>query len=201
GMPRTRQAFVPQPVVDKTPEQLRGYIEGVDPTTKRPFMQEVIEGLTRPLDEDDLKGLSFERSTPRLLAPASEEELQRLFVENGWTDYMPVALPTEERVAAMLEGTSHPPDQVVGRMRPTAYREFWELTVEKVAVNAVMAGAKPEYLPVILAHAASGVTARSSSTTSLAMITVVNRPIRNEIGMSSGSRPMGPHHHPNPTIP
>ena len=37
GMPRTRQAFVPQPVVDKSPEQLRGYIEGVDPTTKRPF--------------------------------------------------------------------------------------------------------------------------------------------------------------------
>ena len=51
----------------------------------------------------------------------------------------------------MLKGTSHPPEKVVGRMRPTAYREFWELTVEKVAVNAVMAGAKPEYLPVILA--------------------------------------------------
>ena len=67
----------------------------------------------------------------------------------------------------MLKGTSHPPDKVVGRLRPTSFREFWELTVEKVAVNAVMAGAKPEYLPVILAHAASGVTARSSSTTSL----------------------------------
>ena len=61
-------------------------------------------------------------------------------------------LPTEERVAAMLKGTSHPPDKVVGRLRPTAFREFWEFTVEKVAVNAVMAGAKPEYLPVILAH-------------------------------------------------
>jgi hypothetical protein len=40
------EAFVPQPVVDKTPQQLRGYIEGLDPTTKRPFMQEVIEGLS-----------------------------------------------------------------------------------------------------------------------------------------------------------
>jgi hypothetical protein len=200
GMPRTRQAFVPQPVVDKSREQLRGYIEGVDPTTKRPFMQEVIEGLTRPLDEDDLKGLSFERSTPRLLPAATEDELQHLFVENGWTDYMPVTLPTEERVVAMLKGTSHPPDKVVGRMRPTAYREFWELTVEKVAVNAVMAGAKPEYLPVILAHAASGITARSSSTTSLAMTAVVNGPIRNEIGMSSGIGAMGPYNHANVTI-
>jgi hypothetical protein len=89
---------------------------------------------------------------------------------------------------------------VVGRMRPTAYREFWELSVEKVAVNAVMAGAKPEYLPVILAHAASGITARSSSTTSLAMTTVVNGPIRDEIGMSSGIGALGPYNHANATI-
>ena len=200
GMPRTRQAFVPQPVVDKTPQQLRGYIEGLDPTTKRPFMQEVIEGLSRPLDEEDLKGLSFDRSTPRLVEPGTEDDLQRLFLDNGWTDHLPVTLPTEQRVAAMLKGTSHQPDKVVGRMRPTAYREFWELTVEKVAVNAVMAGAKPEYLPVILAHAASGITARSSSTTSLAMTTVVNGPIRDEIGMSSGIGALGPYNHANATI-
>ena len=200
GMPRTRQAFVPQPVVDKTPQQLRGYIEGLDPTTKRPFMQEVIEGLSRPLDEEDLKGLSFDRSTPRLVESGTEDDLQGLFLDNGWTDQLPVILPTEQRVAAMLEGTSHPPDKVVGRMRPTAYRESGELTVEKVAVNAVMAGAKPEYLPVILAHAASGITARSSSTTSLAMITVVNGPIRDEIGMSSGIGALGPYNHANATI-
>ncbi len=200
GMPRTRQAFVPQPVVDKTPQQLRDYIEGLDPTTKRPFMQEVIEGLSQPLDEEDLKGLSFDRSTPRLVEPGTEDDLQRLFLDNGWTDHLPVILPTEKRVAAMLKGTSHPPEQAVGRMRPTAYREFWELTVEKVAVNAVMAGAKPEYLPVILAHAASGITARSSSTTSLAMTTVVNGPIRDEIGMSSGIGALGPYNHANATI-
>ena len=167
-MPRTRQAFVPQPVVDKTPAQLRGYIEGLDPTTKRPFMQEVIEGLSRPLDEEDLKGLSFDRSTPRLVEPGTEDDLQQLFLDNGWTDHLPVILPTEQRVAAMLKGTSHPPDKVVGRMRPTAYRESWELTVEKVAVNAVMAGAKPHYLPVILApRRKRHHRARSSSTTSL----------------------------------
>ncbi|MGA8225101.1 MAG: UGSC family (seleno)protein [Xanthobacteraceae bacterium] len=200
GMPRTRQAYVPQPIVDLSPEQLRGYIEGSDPVSRRPFMQEVIEALTRPLDEEDLKGLSFERSTPRLLAPDTEDNLQKLFIDNNWTDFMPVILPTEERVAAMLKGTSHPPDKVVGRLRPTSFREFWELTVEKVAVNAVMAGAKPEYLPVILAHAASGVTARSSSTTSLAMISLVNGPIRNEIGMSSGIGAMGPYNHANVTI-
>jgi hypothetical protein len=200
GMPRTRQVYVPQPVVDKTPEELRGYIDGDDPVSKRRFMQEVIEGLTKPLDDDDLKGLTFERSTPRLLEPDTEDNLQKLFVDNNWTDFLPVILPTEQRVAAMLKGTSHPPDKVVGRLRPAAFREFWELTVEKVAVNAVMAGAKPEYLPVILALAASGLTARSSSTTSLAMISVVNGPIRNEIGMNSGIGAMGPYNHANATI-
>ena len=58
---------------------------------------------------------------------------------------LPIVLPTEERVAAMLEGTSHAPDEVVGRMRPTETQEDWTYTVEQVAVNAVMAGARPEY--------------------------------------------------------
>ena len=200
GMPRTRQAFVPQPVVDRTPEQLRAYIEGTDPISKRPFVQELIEGLTGPLTDEDLKGVSFDRSTPRLLAPDSEDNLQALFIENRWTDFLPVTLPTEERVAKMLKGTSLPPDKVVGRMRPTRFREFWEFTVEKVAVNAVMAGARPEYLPVILAMAASGQTARSSSTTSFATISVVNGPIRNEIGMDAGIGVLGPYNHANATI-
>jgi hypothetical protein len=200
GMPRARQVFVPQPVVDRTPEQLRGYIEGTDPVSKRPFMREVIEGLTGELTDDDLKGVTFERSLPRLLPAGSEDDLQQLFVDNRWTDFLPVTLPTEERVAKMLKGTSHPPDKVVGRMRPARFREFWELTVEKVAVNAVMAGARPEYLPVILAMAASGQTARSSSTTSFATISVVNGPIRREIGMDAGIGVLGPYNHANATI-
>ena len=200
GMPRTRQVYVPQPLVGQTAEQLRGYIEGTDPISRRPFMQEVIEALTRPLDEEDLKGLTFERTTPRLVEPATEDDLQELFRQNNWTDHHPIILPTEERVARMLKGTSQPPDKVVGRLRPTAFREFWEMTVEKVAVNAVMAGAKPEYLPVILALIASGLTARSSSTTSFAVLSVVNGPIRNEIGMDSGIGVLGPFNHANATI-
>jgi hypothetical protein len=184
GMPTTRQAFVPQPVVGRSEDELRAYVEGDDPINGGPFMQWVIEGLTRPLDDEDLAGLSFDRSAPRLLEPDTEENLQRLFIDERWTDFLPVVLPTEERVEAMLAGTSRKPGDVVGRMRPTAFREFWEFTVEKVAVNAVMAGARPEYLPVILAAMASGMTARQSSTTSFATIAMVNGPIRAEIGMN-----------------
>jgi hypothetical protein len=200
GIPTLRQAFVPQPVVGRTPGELRGYIEGADQISGRPFMQEVIEGLTRPLDEADLTGATFERTTPRLLPPDNEENLRKLFVENRWTDFMPIVLPTEERVAAMLNGTSQKPDKVVGRMRAGNFREAWEYTVEKVAVNAVMAGALPEYFPVILALAATSATSRQGSTTSMTCLSVVNGPIRNEIGMNAGIGALGPYCHANTAI-
>ena len=200
GMPTLRQAFVPQPVVGRSASELRAYIDGTDPINKRSFIESVINGLTSPLEGQDLAGLSYRRTTSRLLDAGTEDNLQQLFSENRWTDFAPVVLPTEERVAAMLAGTSHAADEVVGRLRPTAYREQWEFTVEKVAVNAVMAGARPEYLPVILAMAASGISGRSSSTTSQATVALVNGPIRDEIGMNYGVGAMSPYAHANATI-
>jgi len=200
GMPTTRQAFVPQTIMGRTPAELRAFLERNDPVSKRPLMQEIMEGLIGPLTEEDLKGVSFERTTPRLLEPDTEERLQELFIKNSWTDFLPIVLPTEERVAGMLSRTSHTPDEVVGRLRPTSGREYWEFTVEKVAVNAVMAGARPEYLPVILALAASGMSARSSSTTSFATISLVNGPIRKKIGMNCGIGALGPYNHANASI-
>lgn len=200
GMPTTRNCYVPQPVVGRTASELRAYIEGTDPVLKQPFMQGVIEGLTGPLTDEDMKGASFVRSTPRLLEPDTEDNLHLLFRENGWTDFMPVVLPTEARVEAMLKGTSHPADEIVGHMRPTNFREAWGFDVEKVAVNAVMAGANPEFLPVILALTATGISARSSSTSSWACISLVNGPIRKEIGMNDGIGAMGPYNHANTSI-
>jgi hypothetical protein len=200
GMPGLRQAFVPQPVMGKTARELRAYVDGRDPITGRPVMQEVIEGLTRPFADEELAAVEFDRSTPRLVEPDTEEGLQRLFLERNWTDKLPIVLPTEERVAAMLAGTTRHPDEVVGRMRPTHFREAWEYTVEKVAVNAVMAGASPQYFPVILALAATGVSARGSSSSSLATMAVVNGPVRHEIGMNVGTGALGPYSHANATI-
>src|SRR5205807_3785904 len=109
-------------------------------------------------------------------------------------------LPDGRRVAEMLAHTSRKPDEVVGRMQPTEFRGKWEYTVEKVAVNAVMAGARPEYFPVILALAASEVSARGSTTSSSAAMVVVNGPIRKEIDMNWGIGAMGPYNHANSTI-
>jgi hypothetical protein len=200
GMPRMRQVYVPQPVMGKTAAELRAYIDGPDPTTGRPVMQEVIEGLTAPLELEEAKGVGFDRSTPRLVEPASEADLQQLFLDRHWTDKLPIVLPTEARVEEMLRHTSHRPDEVVGHMRPTGFREYWEYNVEKVAVNAVMAGCRPEYFPVVLALAASGASARGSTTSSAAAMAVVNGPVRHEIGMNWGIGAMGPYNHANATI-
>ncbi len=200
GMPKQRFAFVPQPVMGKSRAELRAYVDGDDAITGQPFMRAVLDAIESPLSEEETKQVRFDRSSPRFLDPDTEENLNKIFLENNWTDQLPIILPTEERVAKMLKGTSRSPDEVVGRMRPTKGREAWEYTVEKVAVNAVMAGANPEYFPVILALAATQATARASTTSSAAGMAVVNGPVRHEIGMNWGIGAMGPYNHANATI-
>ncbi len=176
-------------------------MEGNDPVTHKPLMPQIVEALTRPLSAaesaPEAKGLA---PRPRLLKPDREENLHRLFLENGWTDGAPIVLPTEERVARMLTGTAADPAEVVGRMTVTIHQERLEYTVEKVAVNAVMAGAGPEHLPVILALAATEEASMPSSTTSFARMAVVNGPIREEIGMNSGLGALSPFNYANSVI-
>ena len=200
GMPHARQAFVPVPMFNQPPAVLRGYVEGDDPVQGRPFMQRVFDLLTRPLADDDLRGSGWDRSTPRLVEPDTEENLHELFRENHWTDFLPIVLPTEERVEAMLAGTSRAPDEIVGKTRPTIGMEYWTYDVEKVAVNAVMAGAAPQHFPVLLALASTGDTGRQSSMSSMGNMVVVNGPIRNQIEMNSGIGAMGPYNYANSAI-
>ena len=182
-------------------ETLRRYIDGNDPVSGKPLAQELIDALTKPLTTTETNPTKPARPTrPRLLEPNTEDGLQRMFLESGWTDGLPIVIPTEERVAEMLTGTCHPPDEVVGRMTVTTTQERLEYTVEKVAVNAVMAGARPEHLPVILAIASTQEPAFPSSTTSFARMVVVNGPIRNEIGMNAGVGALSPFNYANSVI-
>ena len=200
GMPSARQAFVPTPLMNTPPAVLRQYVEGDDPVHRRPFMAEVFDQLTRSIPTDELRGEDWDRSTERYVEAASEEELHELFRERRYTDFVPIILPTEERVEAMLSGTSHARDEMVGKMRPTIGMEFWHFDVEKVAVNAVMAGAEPKHFPVILALASSGDTGRQSSMSSMGNMVLVNGPIRDEIGMNYGIGAMGPYNHANAVL-
>jgi hypothetical protein len=161
-LPNHQITYVPHPISRVPASKCREYIQGNDPISGRPVIDEIIEALTKPLAKRQKRAGVEERSVPRLLGPDTEENLQHFFLENQMTDFLPIVLPTEERVAEMLKGTSHKPDELVGEMR--GGYESMSFTVEKVAANAVMAGARPEYMPVILAMAASGVSAISTST-------------------------------------
>ncbi len=200
GMPGLRFTFVPHPVGGKPPAVLRDYVLGADPVTRKPVLGEITGALTRALTQAERRTGAQDRPVPRLLGADAEDALHALFLDAGWTDGLPVVLATEERVAAMLKGTSHRPDEVVGKMRPTETQEDWSYTVEQVAANAVMAGTRPEYFPVILALASSQVTALHSSTSSFAAMVVVNGPIRHELRMNSGLGALGPFNHANATI-
>jgi hypothetical protein len=198
GVPM-RIAFVPHPVWGQPPSVLQGFLTGNDPVTGKTVIDEIFEGLTKPLTVKEKKKGTLQRPVERLVGPDSPENLDRLFYENGWTDGLPIVLPTEKRVAAMLQGTSHGRDEVVGRMGPPPFEE-WEYTVEQVAVNAVMAGARTADLPVILAIASTGLTSLFPSDSSFSRMVLVNGPVRKEIGMNCEIGAMGPFNKANATI-
>jgi hypothetical protein len=202
GVP-LRFMYTPHPVVSMPPSALRGYIEGKSPKTGRRLVDEVLEALTKPYTPDESRSLAVARATPerpQLLAADTEANLQGLFAERGWTDGLPIVLPTEERVAGMLAGTRQPPDKLVGKSFMVDTQEHLRITVETVAVSAVMAGARPEHLPVLLAIASTGQPAIQPSTLPFASAILVNGPIRNEIGMNCGMGALGPYSRVNAVI-
>ena len=198
GMP-LRFVGVPYPFTGLKKEMLKTYLEGKDRVSGKPIMQAIVDCLTKPLTAEEKKtGIPPEAAPePRFLPPDTEDNLQRLFKDKHWTDYNPVILPTEERVAAMLKGTSHKPDELVKKESGT-FGTTRPFTVENVAIIAVMAGAKPEYLPVILALSTQ--VPYMDSTTSNASMVLVNGPIRKQIGMNSGIGALGPNAEANSVI-
>jgi hypothetical protein len=137
----------------------------------------------------------------RIAFGADEDEFEAIF-ERGWTDGLPVVPPTEKRVLRMLAGTTRDPKEVIGLCPPN----LAELTVEKVAINAVMAGCKPEYLPVVLAAAEAALDPAFSwhgvlaTTMFVSPVVVVNGPVRRQIGMNALGNALGQGNRANATI-
>jgi hypothetical protein len=203
GVP-LRFMFTPHPVVSMPPSVLRRYIEGKDPATGKKLIDEVLEALTKPYSAEESRNVAIARPVPpqpqRFLSTDTEDNIQRLFSDRGWTDGLPIILPTEDRVAKMLAGTGQPPDKFVGKAYMIDTQENVRVTVEMVAILAVMAGARPEHLPVLLAIASTGQPAIQPSTLPFASALLVNGPIRNEIGMNSGMGALGPYNLANAVI-
>ena len=130
-----------------------------------------------------------------------EDEFEAMF-DRGWSDGLPIVPPTEERVARMLTGTDRQPEEFVAIIPPALV----DCTVEKVAINAVMAGCRPEYLPVVLAAVEAACTDRFNMHGLLCTlwfsgpIIIVNGPIRRRIGMNTDKNALGQGNRANSTI-
>ncbi len=122
--------------------------------------------------------------------------------DRGWSDGLPVVPPTDERILRMLTGTSRGRDEIVGRVPP----DLAECTVEKVAINAVMAGCKPEYMPVVLAALEAALDplfvmhGLLCTTYFSGPIIIVNGPITRAINMNWGINALGQGNRANATI-
>lgn len=161
---------------------------------------------SRTLDPGMPETLALRHDTPRTrsrriaLGPM-EDEVEAMYAR-GWSDGLPLVPPTPRRVLRMLEGTQRAPDEVVAVVPP----DLAECTVEKVAINAVMAGCRPEYLPVVLAAVEAACTDEFNihgvlaTTYFVGPVIIVNGPIAPAIGMNSGVNALGQGNRANATI-
>lgn len=138
----------------------------------------------------------------RRLELADLDDEMELMFERGFTDGLPVVPPTEERVLRMLQGTTRDPRDIVAIVPP----DLVEVTIEKIAINAVMAGCKPEYLPWVIAALeavctdAFNIHGVLATTMPVGPVIVCNGPGTRAIGMNSEGNALGQGNRANLTI-
>jgi hypothetical protein len=134
--------------------------------------------------------------------PGRHEEIDAHYQERGWTDGLPIVPPTEAAVRSFLKQTERDPREIVGVLPPRQ----GEATVERIAANAVMAGCRPEYFPVVLAAIEAladplfNLDSVQATTHPVAPLIVVNGPVAREIGLNSGYNAFGQGFRANVTI-
>lgn len=182
--------------------------EGFEQTVVLPeihrFLPELMEALTRPLTARERYSGSAEVSRSSEPVYGTRRYIEEYFYCKGWTNGSPIVLPTEENVAEMLRGTDLPREHVVGILPP----RMGKATVEKIAVNAVMAGCLPIYLPLVIA-AVEGMLDKQTnmslegwtcSVNGCGPLVIISGPIRNDIGMNCRGNALSPFWKPQATI-
>jgi hypothetical protein len=203
GMPAVR--IVSLPSIDYYPNRLS--VERIRPVAEA-AIDLIIDALTRPLaPEEKNPERKVQKKTAETVKIAAEsyesalEVFNQLYLDNHWGDGLPLIPPTKQAVKRMLTGTRRSADEVIGRV---PYRNGIA-TIEKIAINAVMAGAKPEYLPMIIAAMEclteeGTYTHMMSSEGSFTLMIMVSGPIAKEINMNCGVGLLGHGWRANNTI-
>ena len=140
GVPVPRVAEYPGAFTAHTREEL---LEN----TRKILWPQIVNALTRPFSAEELERGKKTAAESGIIYTGSLDEVNLYFSQNGWTDGLPVIPPTQARVNEFLKYTDRAPDEVIAAV-PPAYRKA---TVRLVAVNGVMAGCPPEYMPILIA--------------------------------------------------
>jgi hypothetical protein len=157
-------------------------------------MKDVIEALTRPLSPEEKSPKQQTGKSPRVAFKGSLQEVNQFYYRKGWSDGLPIIPPTEEAVAEMLTGTDLPPDHIVANIIPRKGKA----TIEKIAINAVMAGALPTHMPVLIATVQAFADPKTRfdtfevSTGSWAPSLTINGRIRRDININCSSGALSP---------
>jgi hypothetical protein len=164
------------------------------------LVDEVIETLTGEIAAPG-RPAAVEPGPGDIVFKGSFEEVNDLFYDNHWTDGLPVIPPTLKKIQEFLRYTDRSPDEVIGTL-PPAKREA---TIWKVAVNAVMAGCRPEYMPVLTAIAEAVADPRygiqhAGSTSGWAPLIILNGPVIKQLGFNSGPGVTRPGRRANTTV-
>src|SRR6266446_411329 len=124
------------------------------------------------------------------------------FEEKGWTDGLPIIPPTEERVGQTIAAVKRNPQDVIGVVPP----RWAPASIEKIAINAVMAGCLPQYMPVVIAAVEAltdpklNLYALQATTGGPAIMIIINGPIRRKLDINGGSNVLGEGWRANATI-
>ena len=202
GVPRLR--FVHTTIPDFSAFfSFEGVVEGMIRLGVAAVIDDIVAALTKPLTKEEESPAREVRETSRIVFKGSLEEVNRFFYQRGWAFGMPVVPPTEEAVREMLAGTDLPADHIVARIPPM----LGKATVEKIAINAVMAGCLPTYMPVLIAAVQAlgdrpkiWLEGYTCSVASWAPILCVNGPVRNDLHINRRGNLMSPYYRANAGI-
>jgi len=197
--------FVPCKLLDQsfTPVLDADWLETVVRPAVLPTADALMDGLLRPLTAEE--STACEVRANRCAAEEFTGTLAQVndhFYRRGWTNGQPIIPPTREAVDEMLRGTDLPPDHVVACLPPMNGRA----TVEKIAINAVMAGCLPTYLPILIAAVkgmvdpAIHLVGWTCSVAGFAPLIMVNGPIRQAVGLNCSSNLLSPYFKANTAI-
>ncbi len=174
---------------------LKHFVDEVIPERVAAVIDQIIAGLTEPLTAAEATAQQPAESTPRVAMKGTLQEINKAFYRRGWTWGANIMPPTEEALREMLTGTDLPADHVVAKIPPL----MGKATVEKIAVNAVMAGCLPTHLPVLIAAVEAMVDPRmwleayTCSVASWAPLMMINGRVRNDLGLCSGPTLLSPY--------